>query len=179
MVSSLLSACAIDLLQRCRHCIAKSFAFWFNLSQHPFILVRNLLKNREILLPFENRWCDGGRYHAHCRPKNRTLQPQCHSLSVGCLFSVPIAMASRVRSFSFKWKRHPVYSAALKENAQAYTGFDYTKATAIAVGTENSGLSEAWMAEESTPIPMLGKNDSLNVSVAAGILLAEVQRQRI
>jgi len=58
--------------------------------------------------------------------------------------------------------------------------FDYSKATAIAVGTEDTGLSPEWMMEKSTPIiiPMLGKNDSLNVSVAAGILLAEVQRQR-
>ena len=62
-------------------------------------------------------------------------------------------MASRSEVFSFlKEKDIPVYSAALKENAQAYTGFDYTKATAIAVGTENSGLSAAWMEEESTPL---------------------------
>ena len=114
-------------------------------------------------------------------PKTELYNPNIIRSSVGCLFSVPIGTASRSEVFSYlKEKEIHVYSAALKENAKPYTEFDYTKAIAFAVGTENSGLSEAWLAEESTPIiiPMLGKNDSLNVSVAAGILLAEAQRQR-
>ena len=114
-------------------------------------------------------------------PKTELYNPNVIRSSVGCLFSVPIAMASRNEVFSFlNEKEISIYSAALKENAKPYTKFDFTKASAIAVGTENSGLSEAWLKEKSTPIiiPMLGKNDSLNVSVAAGILLAEVQRQR-
>ena len=114
-------------------------------------------------------------------PKTELYNPNVIRSSVGCLFSVPIAMASRRKVFSFlNEKGISVYSAALIENAKPYTRFDYTKATAIAVGTENYGLTEAWLKEKSTPIiiPMLGKNDSLNVSVAAGILLAEVRRQR-
>jgi len=153
-----------------------------NLSQHPFILIAESPEkpgNIGALL----RTADAMAVDAVliADPKTELYNPNVIRSSVGCLFSVPIAMASRSEVFSFlKEKDIPVYSAALKENAQAYTGFDYTKATAIAVGTENSGLSDAWMEEESTPIiiPMLGKNDSLNVSVAAGILLAEVQRQR-
>ncbi len=101
--------------------------------------------------------------------------------SVGCLFSVPIVMASLEESFAyFTQNKITVYSAALTEEAQRYTAFDYTKPTAIAVGTESNGLTTAWLQKNTTAIviPMLGQNDSLNVSVAAGIILAEVQKQR-
>lgn len=114
-------------------------------------------------------------------PKTELYNPNVIRSSVGCLFSVPIAVTDRKELFHFlAQKEIPVYSAALAESSKPYTMFDYSKATAIAVGTEDTGLSPEWMMEKSTSIiiPMLGKNDSLNVSVAAGILLAEVQRQR-
>jgi TrmH family RNA methyltransferase len=51
---------------------------------------------------------------------------------------------------------------------------------AIAVGSEDKGLSQAWIehAGRHAAIPMLGKNDSLNVSSAAAVLLYEAVRQR-
>ena len=51
---------------------------------------------------------------------------------------------------------------------------------AIAVGTEDIGLTDSWckQSENHIVIPMLGVNDSLNVSVAAGIILFEALRQR-
>ena len=57
---------------------------------------------------------------------------------------------------------------------------DYKQASAIVVGTEATGLSDAWIkgADERVNIPMLGYVDSLNVSVSAGILLYEAVRQR-
>lgn len=114
-------------------------------------------------------------------PKTELYNPNAIRASVGCLFTVPIAIANRNEIFSYLEERNiPVYSAALVENAKAYTQIDFTPPTAIAVGTEDKGLSAEWLKKKSTPviIPMRGKNDSLNVSVAAGILLAEVQRQR-
>ena len=100
---------------------------------------------------------------------------------MGCLFSVPVVTTSLTEAFDyFHYNNIQLYSAALTKNAKTYTAFDFKGPTAIAVGTESDGLSPAWLAEKSTPIiiPMLGQNDSLNVSVAAGIILAEVQRQR-
>lgn len=114
-------------------------------------------------------------------PKTELYNPNVIRASVGCLFTVPVAVASRNEIFSYLEERNiPVYSAALVENAKVYTQIDFTRPTAIAVGTEHKGLSAEWLKKKSTPviIPMRGKNDSLNVSVAAGILLAEVQRQR-
>ena len=113
--------------------------------------------------------------------KTDLYNPNVVRSSVGCLFSVPIIMTSLTEAFAFfRQNKIQLYSAALTKNAKTYTAFDFRGPTAIAVGTESDGLSPAWLAQKSTPIviPMLGQNDSLNVSVAAGIILAEVQRQR-
>ena len=101
--------------------------------------------------------------------------------SVGCMFSIPIAIASNEEVFSFlKSNGIKIYSAALSKKAKAYTEENYTEATAIAVGTEDIGLTDSWckQSENHIIIPMLGVNDSLNVSVAAGIILFEALRQR-
>ena len=57
---------------------------------------------------------------------------------------------------------------------------DYSTPTALVVGTEATGLTQLWR-DESTQniiIPMQGAIDSMNVSVAAAILLFEAKRQR-
>ena len=113
--------------------------------------------------------------------KTDLYNPNVVRSSVGCLFSVPVITTSLKEVFDFFHHNNiQLYSAALTKNAKTYTAYDFTGPTAIAVGTESEGLSPAWLAHKSTPIiiPMLGQNDSLNVSVAAGIILAEVQRQR-
>lgn len=113
--------------------------------------------------------------------KTDLYNPNVVRSSVGCLFSVPVVTTSLTEAFDFfRYNNIQLYSAALTKNAKTYTSFDFTGPTAIAVGTESDGLSSAWLAQKSTPIviPMLGQNDSLNVSVAAGIILAEVRRQR-
>ena len=52
--------------------------------------------------------------------------------------------------------------------------------TAIVMGTEATGLTDAWRkaADSHIEIPMLGRLDSLNVSVSAAILMFEAVRQR-
>jgi TrmH family RNA methyltransferase len=62
----------------------------------------------------------------------------------------------------------------------SHTALDWTKSTAVVLGPESSGLSdeEVAAASETVRIPMMGDVESLNVSVAAGILLFEAARQR-
>ncbi|MEC7454335.1 MAG: TrmH family RNA methyltransferase, partial [Bacteroidota bacterium] len=57
---------------------------------------------------------------------------------------------------------------------------DFTKPSAVIVGAESIGLSKFWLnaSKSNIKIPMLGPLDSMNVSVAAGILLFEATRQR-
>jgi len=71
------------------------------------------------------------------------------------------------------------YSATL-QNAVSYHTQNFTTPTAIVVGTEATGLSAAWRdaATQNIIIPMQGEIDSMNVSVAAAILIFEAKRQR-
>ena len=57
---------------------------------------------------------------------------------------------------------------------------DLTKTTALLVGTESQGVSDFWKNKGSNiNVPMFGRVDSLNVSVASGVCLYEVLRQRL
>ena len=58
---------------------------------------------------------------------------------------------------------------------------DFTQPTAILMGSEDVGVSSALLrrADETFIIPQIGRTDSLNVSVATGIILYEALRQRI
>ncbi|GAA4281161.1 TrmH family RNA methyltransferase [Gaetbulibacter aestuarii] len=100
--------------------------------------------------------------------------------SVGCLFTNHIATGSTESIISFLNKKNiAIYCAALQAS-QPYHLQDFSKPSAIVVGTEATGLSEAWLqaSKQNIIIPMQGEIDSMNVSVAAGILIFEARRQR-
>jgi len=113
-------------------------------------------------------------------PKTDLYNPNIIRSSVGCVFTNQIATGTTEDIIFFlKLKNINIYSAILQES-QEYQKQDYTKPTAIVVGTEASGLTRAWrdVAKQNIKIPMHGVIDSMNVSVAAGILIFEAKRQR-
>lgn len=113
-------------------------------------------------------------------PKSDLYNPNIIRSSVGCVFTNQIAMGNTTDIIQFLNKNKVnIYCAAL-QSSKLYTTQDYTKPTAIVVGTEATGLSDEWL-EHSTQnivIPMQGEIDSMNVSVAAGILIFEAKKQR-
>ncbi|MDJ0535833.1 MAG: tRNA (guanosine(18)-2'-O)-methyltransferase TrmH [Xenococcaceae cyanobacterium MO_207.B15] len=74
-----------------------------------------------------------------------------------------------------------VYAAHLSQEALDYRTIDYTQPTAILLGAEKHGVSKlaADLSDGHIIIPMLGMVQSLNVSVAAAVVLFEAQRQRL
>lgn len=74
-----------------------------------------------------------------------------------------------------------VLAAHLSDSATDFRDIDYTQPTAVMLGTELHGVSEAGLAlaDQHIVIPMLGMVNSLNVSVAAAMILFEAQRQRL
>ncbi|MDE6396245.1 MAG: 23S rRNA (guanosine(2251)-2'-O)-methyltransferase RlmB, partial [Muribaculaceae bacterium] len=62
-----------------------------------------------------------------------------------------------------------------------YTRGDYTVPTALIMGAEDIGIAPhiLKMCDTKVSIPMFGKIGSLNVSVAAGVMMYEVVRQRL
>lgn len=100
--------------------------------------------------------------------------------SVGCLFTTQVATASTQEIIDYlKNENITLYCAALQASV-TYTECDFTGPTALAVGTEATGLSKDWLrhSHQNIVIPMQGEIDSMNVSVAAGILIFEAKRQR-
>ncbi|MEM1112334.1 MAG: tRNA (guanosine(18)-2'-O)-methyltransferase TrmH [Pseudomonadota bacterium] len=75
---------------------------------------------------------------------------------------------------------YQILAAHLSEGTVDYRDVDYTQPTAILLGAERRGVSEQGLsrAQCNITVPMVGMVRSYNVSVAAGIILSEAQRQR-
>ena len=113
-------------------------------------------------------------------PKTDLYNPNIIRSSIGCVFTNTIALGNTSEIIKFlKNKNISIYSAILQES-EAYYTCNFKESTAIVVGTESTGLSSQWRDEskKNIHIPMQGEIDSMNVSVAAGILLFEVKKQR-
>jgi len=113
-------------------------------------------------------------------PKGDLYNPNSIRSSVGSIFTNQIAIGSTLEIIEFlKNKNIDIYCAALSAS-KPYTEIKLTKPSAIAVGTESTGLSSAWLdnSTQNIIIPMQGEIDSMNVSVSAAILIFEALRQR-
>ncbi len=113
-------------------------------------------------------------------PTTDLFNPNVVRSSVGGLFSTPVAVGTSREIIHFlDQHKIGIYSAILQDSVR-YDTIDFCTASAIVVGPESTGLSAIWRssATQCIHIPMLGTLDSMNVSVAAGILLFEAQRQR-
>lgn len=113
-------------------------------------------------------------------PKTDLYNPNIIRSSVGCIFTNQIATGSTSQIIDFLEKLGiSIYAAALQAS-EIYHKIDYRQPSAIVVGTEATGLSEEWLnkSTHNIIIPMEGEIDSMNVSVAAGILIFEAKRQR-
>lgn len=115
-----------------------------------------------------------------CDERTDVFNPNVIRSSVGTVFSKQVVAASNEEVFDFL-EKHEVaaYAALLSKESESYSKIDFTDPVAIVLGTEHEGLSAFWQ-ERAKPIiiPMLGSNDSLNVSNAAAVLAYEVVRQR-
>ena len=113
-------------------------------------------------------------------PKSDLYNANIIRSSVGCVFTNQIAVGSSEEIVAFlAEKKIPMYATTL-QNSNEYHKENYTAATAIVVGTEATGLTTVFreQARQNINIPMQGQIDSMNVSVAAAIVLFEVKRQR-
>ena len=115
-----------------------------------------------------------------CDPRTDLYNPNLIRASIGAVFTVPTAVCTTTQAITFlKSKGIRILTAQLQDSS-LYYDCPMTKGTTIVMGTEATGLSDEWRqaADAHIRIPMLGKLDSLNVSVSAAILLYEAVRQR-
>jgi len=117
-------------------------------------------------------------------PERRSagVNPTVRKSSAGATAYVPIARVANVAQAVRTLKKAGVwvFGAALGERARPYTAVDLTSDIALVIGAEGEGITPLVQRECDglVAIPMLGRLQSLNASVAAGILLYETVRQR-
>jgi TrmH family RNA methyltransferase len=113
-------------------------------------------------------------------PLTDIYNPNVIRASQGHVFTVPLAAAGKEDVLAWlKEKNLKILSAALPAE-KLYTDMNWRQPAAIIFGTEADGLSDFWLDSSDTliKIPMRAGIDSLNLSVSAGIVLYEAQRQR-
>ena len=115
-----------------------------------------------------------------CDPLTDLYNPNLIRSSVGGIFSVPCVACTSEDCIRFLKSRGIQILTAQLQDSSLYYDTNMRRATAIVMGTEATGLTDRWReaADAHIRIPMLGRIDSLNVSVSAAILMYEAVRQR-
>lgn len=115
-------------------------------------------------------------------PKNRGVDVNGTVIktSVGTTENVPIAMVTNLKTTLDELKKNGFWIVGTDMEGEDYREIDYSGKIALIIGNEGSGMSR--LVKEScdfiAKIPMYGKVNSLNASVAAGIMIYEVVRQK-
>ena len=151
------------------------------LSEHPLVVVLESVEkpgNLGAVL----RSADAARADAViiCDPLTDLWNPNLIRASLGGIFTVPTVCATSEETIAWLHARGIRILTAQLQDSSWYYDTDMTGGTALVMGTESTGLTDVWRraADAHIRIPMLGRLDSLNVSVSAAILLFEAVRQR-
>ena len=106
--------------------------------------------------------------------------PNAVRASLGTVFTLPLAVGSTANVLA--WLRHRGLRAvaARVDGSVPYTEADLRGPVALVLGSEATGLTDAWSGADLTAVrlPMRGRADSLNVAAAAAVLFYEARRQR-
>jgi len=115
-----------------------------------------------------------------CDPRVDVWNPNVVRASRGAVFSLPTVESDNASAL--RWLRGGGIRilAATPSAELVYSDIDLRQPVAIAVGTEDDGLSAFWMSEADVrvKIPMQGRVNSLNVSVSTALIVYEAVRQR-
>jgi TrmH family RNA methyltransferase len=115
-----------------------------------------------------------------CDPRVDLYNPNVIRASRGAIFSVACIETSNQDALDYL-RGHKIKILSATPRADTlYTDVDLKRPLAIVVGTEDNGLTDFWLkvADVNVKIPMLGKINSLNVSIAVALITYEALRQR-
>jgi TrmH family RNA methyltransferase len=115
-----------------------------------------------------------------CDPRVDLWNPNVVRASRGAVFTVPTVEVDSPAALAWIKSKGMRVLAATPSAEALYTDIDLKEPIAIAVGTEDAGLTDFWMqnADIKVKIPMMGKINSLNVSIATALITYESVRQR-
>ncbi|RJP48884.1 MAG: RNA methyltransferase [Anaerolineaceae bacterium] len=115
-----------------------------------------------------------------CDPRVDLWSPNVIRASRGAVFAVPAVEVDSPNALDWLKSSEMRVLAATPSAEKVYTDVNLREPVAIAVGTEDEGLTDFWMqnADLKVRIPMMGSVNSLNVSIATALIAYEVLRQR-
>lgn len=151
-------------------------------GEEPFVIIAEGLNDPHNLGSII-RTANAAGAHGVIIPKNRSvgLNSTVAKVSAGAVEHTMVARCTNVASCIEKLKESGLWvvGTALEGSMSIYD-CDMKGATAIVIGSEGAGMSRlvAQKCDFLVKIPMLGKTESLNASVAAGVMMYEVVRQR-
>ena len=128
------------------------------------------------------RTCEAAGVNGIIIPKDRSVEVNSTviKVSAGAIENMSICMVTNLNQTIKELKAKGFWIVGTDMKGENYTKIDYNGKTAIVIGNEGSGMSK--LIEENcdfvATIPMKGKINSLNASVAAGIVIFEAMRQR-
>ncbi len=115
-----------------------------------------------------------------CDPRVDVWNPNVIRASRGAVFTVPVIELDNSTALAWLREQKIGILAATPAAKLLYTDTNLRQPVAIAVGTEDEGLSQFWLeqADLRVQIPMMGHVNSLNVSIATALIVYEAVRQR-
>jgi 23S rRNA (guanosine2251-2'-O)-methyltransferase len=154
----------------------------FEAGQVPLVVVLDEVTDVRNLGAI-SRTAECGGVHALVIPQkgSATVTPDAIKTSAGALYSLPVCRVPSLRESLVYLRNSGLQLVGATERAeQPYTTCNFSLPTAIVLGSEEHGLNPVIrnILDSLVRIPVLGKIESLNVSVAAGVLIYEVLRQR-
>ena len=121
--------------------------------------------------------------HGIVVPKRRSagLSPTVYQSSAGAVSHIPVVRVANLVSFIEEWKAKGVWFYCADMDGQTWCQTDFSGHTALVVGSEGNGVGRLVKekCDFTVSLPMLGKISSLNASVAGGVLMYEIARQRL
>lgn len=152
-------------------------------GEPPFIVIADGITDPHNLGSIIRTACAAGA-HGVIIPKNRSvsLNSVVAKVSAGAVEHLPVARVTNIAQTLERLKKDGLWIAGTAlEAEQSYTECDLTGPLGIVIGSEGEGMSRIVRerCDFLVRIPMLGAAESLNASVAAGVLLYESVRQRL
>ncbi len=149
--------------------------------EEPFIIILDEITDPHNLGAIL-RTADASGTHGVIIPKRRAvgLTEVVSKASAGAVEYVPVARVTNIANTIDELKELGVWIACADMNGQEYFDAPLDGAVAVVIGSEGEGVGRLVRkkCDFAVKIPMLGKISSLNASVAAGLIMYEVVRQR-
>lgn len=150
-------------------------------SEKPFIIICDEIEDPHNLGAIV-RTAEACGVHGIIIPKRRSasLNATVAKAASGALEYMPVARVTNIASTIDELKKRGVWVFGADMDGEDYTRSDFDLPCAIVIGNEGSGIGAltAKKCDKIISLPMCGKINSLNASVAAGVLMYEVVRKR-